>query len=221
MRLHEITKKLDSFKHFTGGKNHRFSDVTLATFYSLSVLGLTPSKTVLDIGCGALRNGFLLINYLEPNKYYGVEPNVGMLEEGKEKLAKAFLEEKKPFFSNSDQFDFLGSFGGMRFDYVLARSVLTHTSKSQMEICFHQLAKVSNERTIFLLSYVPPKRLLEREYSGQDWLGKSHQSDKSGIAKYKKETIVEIAERYGFSELPGFDDKVFQANQEWLILKKN
>ena len=51
MRLQKINKTLKEFDHFTGGPNDKFAEVALATFYSLTVLGLTPAKTLLDIGC--------------------------------------------------------------------------------------------------------------------------------------------------------------------------
>ena len=60
--------------------------------------GLNPNSKFLDIGCGALRLGFLIMNYLDSSRYYEVEPNVAMLDEGKNILAKGIIENKKPLF---------------------------------------------------------------------------------------------------------------------------
>ncbi|MBT8455711.1 MAG: class I SAM-dependent methyltransferase [Rhodobacteraceae bacterium] len=220
MRLDDIVKSLASFRNFTGGPNDRFADVTFATFYSLCILGMTPKSRVLDIGCGALRNGFLLMNYLEKDMYYGVEPNTAMMDEGKDKLAKPFLQDKTPNLSDTDQFDFKGSFGDVVFDFAFARSVFTHTSKSQMDLCFKELAKVSRPGTIFLLSYKPPTGIFGGEYKGKNWIGRSHESSTPGIAHYKKETIVAAGKPHGFRELQGFDHRILQALQEWLVLEK-
>ena len=220
VRLDDIAKTLDSFEHFTGGPNARFAEVTMATFYSLCILGMTPQSRLLDIGCGCLRNGFLLMNYLERGRYYGVEPNVGMLDEGIRKLAGPFIEAKAPVFSDTDQFAFADSFPGVRFDFALARSVFTHTSKSQMDVCLAELARVTSLGAIFLLSYYPPRKLIGGEYRGDEWIGRSHKSDKGGAARYKKSTIIGLAERHGFRELPGYSDRILQALQEWLILER-
>jgi cyclopropane fatty-acyl-phospholipid synthase-like methyltransferase len=192
----------------------------MATFYSLCILGLRPESNLLDIGCGCLRNGFLLMNYLDPKRYFGVEPNVGMLDEGIQKLARPFVEAKSPSFAHTDTFDFAGSFPGVTFDFVLARSIFTHTSKLQMEMCFEQLEKVTAPGAIFLLSYYPPRKLLGSEYKGKDWVGRSHESDRPGIAHYKKETILDRAGQHGFTEVPGFEDRILQALQEWLVLRR-
>ena len=220
MRLQKINKTLKEFDHFTGGPNDKFAEVALATFYSLTVLGLTPAKTLLDIGCGALRNGFLLMNYLDAGNYYGVEPNTGMLDEGKEKVVAPFLDAKTPHFSHTDQFDFAGSFPDTRFDFALARSIFTHASKAQIDLCISELARVSHPGTIFLLSFLPPKTPDDPEYDGDAWLGRSHLSDTPGIAHYRKKTLIDMARPHGFEPLPGAEKIVLQAVQEWLVLRR-
>jgi hypothetical protein len=41
---------------------------------------------VLDVGCGALRVGYWLIHFLEPENYYGIEPKKRMLGTGRKAL---------------------------------------------------------------------------------------------------------------------------------------
>ena len=77
-----------------------------------------------------------------------------------------------------------------------------------------------NQDGYFLLTFVPPKGILKSEYKGSKWLGRSHKSDKQGMAYYKKETIIRLAEEHGFVESKNISNKILTANQEWLVLQK-
>ena len=221
LSVEQINQKLRAFKNFTGGPIEKFSDVALATFYTLSMYGLKPDSKFLDIGCGALRLGFLIMNYLDSSRYYGVEPNVAMLDEGKDTLAKVIIENKKPFFSNAEDFSFHDQFGCNDFDFALARSIFTHASRKQIEICFNELSKVMKPQGVFCLTFVQPTKLFDREYSGSEWVGRSHKSSKAGIVKYKKETLLNIGNNCGFYEDQNAERNCLTANQEWLIFRKS
>ncbi len=49
--------------------------IAAMTFNLLTTLGLRQHHSLLDIGCGSLRIGRLVIPYLNRGKYFGVEPN--------------------------------------------------------------------------------------------------------------------------------------------------
>ena len=62
-----------------------------ARFKSLLDNGLCESSFLLDIGCGSLRVGRLLIPFLLPGRYYGVEPQKDWLQEGlREEVEEVF-----------------------------------------------------------------------------------------------------------------------------------
>jgi hypothetical protein len=95
-------------------------------FVLLFYAGLREDHLLLDIGCGSLRGGRLFIPYLKPDRYYGVEPNEWLVEEGLTyELGHDIVEIKRPTFSPIDDFS-LGSLG-VRFDFVLAQSIVSHT----------------------------------------------------------------------------------------------
>jgi hypothetical protein len=50
-------------------------------FRLLTALGLRETDTVLDVGCGSLRAGRLLIPYLAVGGYHGIEPNTWPLDD--------------------------------------------------------------------------------------------------------------------------------------------
>jgi SAM-dependent methyltransferase len=95
-------------------------------FTLLFYAGLREDDKLLDVGCGSLRGGRLFIPYLNPGRYYGVEPNEWLVEEGINwELGEDILRVKRPTFSAIEDFS-LGSLG-VRFDFVLAQSILSHT----------------------------------------------------------------------------------------------
>jgi hypothetical protein len=73
--------------------------IAAMTFNLLTTLGLRQHHSLLDVGCGSLRIGRLLIPYLNQGKYFGVEPNEWLVKEGiKRELGEALLQIKRPTF---------------------------------------------------------------------------------------------------------------------------
>ena len=56
------------------GPPEYFDLITAMSFGLLSVLGLRERHRLLDIGCGSLRVGRVLIPYLGRGNYVGIEP---------------------------------------------------------------------------------------------------------------------------------------------------
>jgi cyclopropane fatty-acyl-phospholipid synthase-like methyltransferase len=70
-------------------------------FEFLTSRGLAPEHRLLDIGCGTLRGGIPLIEYLQTGHYAGVEARASVLEEARKELAEAGLEHKHPVLINA------------------------------------------------------------------------------------------------------------------------
>jgi SAM-dependent methyltransferase len=68
------------FEPTSGGLANYFMGAT--QFRLLTTLGLREHHSLLDFGCGSLRAGRLLIPYLLPGRYYGLEPNRCLIEDG-------------------------------------------------------------------------------------------------------------------------------------------
>src|SRR5438876_427641 len=100
--------------------------IAAMTFNLLTTLGLRQHHSLLDIGCGSLRIGRLLIPYLNRGKYFGVEPNKWLVEEGiKRELGEALLEIKRPTFFFSDSPETITQ-AKVSFDFALAQSIFSH-----------------------------------------------------------------------------------------------
>src|SRR5207244_4835822 len=77
--------------------------IAAMTFNLLTTLGLRQHHSLLDVGCGSLRIGRLLIPYLNRGKYFGVEPNEWLFEQGiKRELGEALLKIKRQTFLFAD-----------------------------------------------------------------------------------------------------------------------
>ena len=100
--------------------------VAAMTFNLLTTLGLRQHHSLLDIGCGSLRIGRLLIPYLNRGKYFGVEPNEWLVDEGiRRELGETLVQIKRPTFFFSDSPDTISQ-AKIAFDFALAQSIFSH-----------------------------------------------------------------------------------------------
>jgi len=92
--------------------------------------------SLLDIGCGSLRGGRLFIPYLNSNCYYGVEPEKWLVKEGISKeCGQDLINLKSPSFLYTRDFSF--DRFNVKFDYILAQSVFSHTTSEQIQKCLN------------------------------------------------------------------------------------
>jgi len=100
--------------------------IAAMTFNLLTTLGLRQHHSLLDIGCGSLRIGRLLIPYLNRGKYFGIEPAEWLLAEGiKQELGETVVETKRPTFFFTDSPEAVGR-AKVAFDFALAQSIFSH-----------------------------------------------------------------------------------------------
>jgi SAM-dependent methyltransferase len=100
--------------------------IAAMTFNLLTTLGLRQRHSLLDVGCGSLRIGRLLIPYLNCGKYFGVEPNEWLVREGiKRELGEALLEIKRPTFFFSDSPEAITQ-AKVLFHFAVAQSIFSH-----------------------------------------------------------------------------------------------
>lgn len=106
--------------------------------------GCLPTSRVLEVGCGCLHAGAHLMRYLEPDGFAGIEPNEWLVRKALKSPAIAMLvEQKHPRFLH--RLDFDASSLGIRFNFVLSHSVLSHAAHWQLEQFLVNTAKVLAE----------------------------------------------------------------------------
>src|SRR5260370_29446997 len=100
--------------------------ISAMTFNLLTTLGLRQHHSLLDIGCGSLRIGRLLIPYLNRGKYFGVEPNEWLVDEGiKRELGQSLVEIKRPTFFFTDSPANIAK-AETAFNFAVAQSIFSH-----------------------------------------------------------------------------------------------
>lgn len=147
------------------GPPARYDLVGALQFSLLTALGLREQHFLLDIGCGSLRAGRLFIPYLLPGRYFGIEPEAWLLDEGiKHELGDDVIAIKRPTFSTTPRFD-LSAFE-QEFDFLLAQSIFSHASPAQIQRCLSEARRVMHSESLFAATFVPGTD----DYRGEDWL---------------------------------------------------
>jgi hypothetical protein len=167
------------------GPEQKYDLVAAIQFNLLVFLGLREHHSLLDIGCGSLRGGRLFIPYLLPDRYYGIEPEEWLLEEGiKNEVGRDLIRLKRPVFSNDNEFTL--SIFGREFDFVLAQSIFSHASKKQIRTCLSEARKVMKDTSIFAATFVEGRP----DYKGGTWVYPD-------CINYSFETLCDLASENG------------------------
>ena len=93
--------------------------------------GLQPHDHLLDLGCGTLRGGIPLVQYLTPGHYTGIDIRPETIEEARAELVQHGLDDRGAVLRAVDRVDGLDL--GRRFDAVWAFSVLIHMDDGHLE----------------------------------------------------------------------------------------
>lgn len=138
-------------KHVGGVEN--FDIVGAILFGTLAAAGLREHHSVLDVGCGCLRVGKLLIPFLQSGHYVGVEPDQRVLAAGIQyEIGPDLIAFKGARFGNTDTFDF--SQFGMSFDVAFAGSILSHTFEDTALACLRGVRSVLKEDGVFHATFI-------------------------------------------------------------------
>ena len=116
--------------------------------------GLESHHTLLDIGCGTLRGGRHLINYLKPGNYYGIGIFKCAFEHAKTLVIEENLSSKNPILIVSENKNLkFSEFEGTTFDVLLAQPVFTHLPPEHIEECFAHIRNVMHDEAVFYFTY--------------------------------------------------------------------
>jgi len=144
----EILAK-EGHRQFVGGL---WEEIGELQFDFLVKQGLRPNHVLLDIACGSLRAGRLLIPYLGAGNYLGIDKHADLIEAGKAKeVDQDALKSRHPEFVVSDSFAF------ERFskppDFCIAQSLFSHLDKHDIDLCFKNLSAFVKPGCRFFATY--------------------------------------------------------------------
>jgi len=180
--------------------------VSAMVFNLLTCLGLRQHHRVLDIGCGSLRCGRLLIPYLNKGNYYGVEPNRWLVDDGvRHEIGQDMVRIKEPNFSYSDSINGWGD--RINIDYAFAQSVFSHSGKDVIRSWFEGVSNHLNDDGVFLITFLPS----DQDFEKTGWVYPE-------CVYYRPKTITNLASEFGFS-FTALD--WFHPRQTWALLSKS
>ena len=140
-------------RHFVGSVGEkRWTAMGLAQLELLKKHGMTPSSTLLDVGCGSLRFGVHAIPFLEPGRYIGLDVAVRLIRMGI-KLELSRVDGwclRRPRFVVTDDFS-LEDIGDEEVDFAIAQSVFTHLGPRSIERCLKSV--MPRVKECFLASF--------------------------------------------------------------------
>jgi SAM-dependent methyltransferase len=187
-------------------------DLMGASQFSLLVtLGLRDTHKVLDFGCGSLRLGRLLIPYLAPGNYTGLDPNAWLIEDGlKRQLGHDILRVKAPrFFTHGD---FRADRCGGNFDFIVAQSIFSHAGADLIAAALSSFTAALAPDGLALVTVLHPGQDGVTEFFGSGWVY-------PGSVGHRPETLARIFAAAGlphFRALPWFHPR-----QTWYALATN
>jgi SAM-dependent methyltransferase len=157
-------------REFVSGTGGDWEEGGLGQLRFLQQNGLRPHHKFIDIGCGALRAGRHLVDFLDAGNYYGVDANLSLVQAGYDRELTDVQRRKLPV-SNLRANDRFNVDFGVTFDMAIAQSVFTHVSLNHMRLCLHRLSKVMRPGGTFYASFIeqPPGTPVDHMF--QFWSG--------------------------------------------------
>ena len=167
-------------------------DLVAAMGFGLLVhLGMRQQHRVLDIGCGSLRIGRLLIPYLNRGGYTGLEPNGWLVEEGIEReVGRDQVRIKAPEFVVADTARSLIA-RGARFDYMLAQSIFSHTGPDLLDRWLGEAAQLLDDAGTLVATYLEG----DEDPAETGWIY-------PGCVLFRRDTMDAMAARHGLQFVP-------------------
>ncbi len=188
------------------GPPEKYDLVAAMQFNLLTFLGLREHHYLLDIGCGSLRAGRLFITYLLPGRYFGIEPNAWLIQEGiRHEVGNDLIRMKQPTFSHDSNFTL--TIFNREFDFLLAHSIFSHAAEHQIRRCLSEARKVMKPTSLFAATFVQG----ETNYEGQNWVYPE-------CVTYTLEHMQRLAREHGLNCTP--IRWPHPNNQTWLILTR-
>jgi cyclopropane fatty-acyl-phospholipid synthase-like methyltransferase len=201
MKIVKLGKETYDYKSYVGPKD-LYTIIGLTQFSLLTFHGLQSNQKVLDVGCGSLRLGKYLMEFLQEGNYFAIDPNKWLVEEAlkNEKI------EKKDNIIYKEINDFNLKIFKKKFDWIIANSIFIHACIDQIKICMQQAYKTMNKDAEFFFNYIEGEDNKRKEWSYP-----------SSIT-YKKRTLKKIAEKIGFiwEDINWF----YPGKQKWIRLYK-
>jgi cyclopropane fatty-acyl-phospholipid synthase-like methyltransferase len=188
------------------GPPHDYDLVAAMSFGLLVALGLRQQHRVLDIGCGSLRVGRLLLPYLNQGGYTGLEPHAWLIDDGiRREVGQDLVTIKRPRFVHADTAEELVD-EGARFDYLLAQSIFSHCGPDLLDSWVGQASRLLADDGAMVATFIPGD--VDNDVPG--WIYPD-------CVSYRSERLSEIGAKHGLDTVM-LDWR--HPRQQWVLFAK-
>jgi len=188
------------------GPPNQYDFMGATQFRLLSSLGLRSNHSLLDFGCGSLRAGKLILNYLDKSNYYGIEPNKWLIDDAiKNQIGQDIIEIKAPSFDFNDQFK--TDVFSTKFDFIVAQSIFSHTGGDLIRIALKNFKDSLKKDGLILVTFVEGLS----DFQGSGWIY-------PGCVSYRYSKIKEFGKDANLfiSRIPWYHPR-----QTWYLLSRS
>ena len=116
--------------------------------------GCRPGHAVVDFGCGSLWIGAVLMAYLDPGRYTGLDVTDHFYREALERLGADFVADRRPALDVISPAA-LARVGGGNPDFVISIAVLRHVRPGELAAYFSQLIALCGPATRLVIGHKP------------------------------------------------------------------
>jgi hypothetical protein len=171
--------------HATLGPNLKPGSLERAADIAKLVIefGVRKSDTVIDYGCGTLRIGQFLVEYLDPQKFIGLDIDQRIVDQGLAMLAPALVAEKQPTVDVIDE-EAIARIADQRPRWIYANDVLHHVAPEDLSEFFENIYRLGNAETTNMI-----------------WTQVGEDTTRSSVKSWlhSKDTLLDLTSSIGFS----------------------
>ncbi len=164
-KMVSVRAKYDSPENATGMKKEEFYKYALEQKNFALEVGLQHNNNVLEIGCGYLRLGEFLIEYLKKGNYYGCDISENIIKFSLEKIKKKNMQYKNPTIWQIKDLKF-SNLKPNFFDCAFAHSVFTHIPLNEIDEIMLAMKRLLKPGGCFYASfYIGNKYTIKKLFS--------------------------------------------------------
>jgi len=185
------------------GPPAQFDFMGATQFRLLCTLGLRAHQHLLDVGCGSLRAGRLLISYLDEERYFGIEPNTWLVDTAIDtQIGKDMVRIKKPRFDHNSEFQ--TDVFSQLFDFIVAQSIFSHAGSDLIRLALGNFKTSLKPGGLIAATFIEGPK----DFHGTGWVY-------PGCVTYRRSTIRRLAEDVGLriARIPWYHPR-----QTWYLL---
>jgi SAM-dependent methyltransferase len=172
--------------------------------------GLEPWMRTVDYGCGSLRLGQHAIEYLDPQRYCGIDPSQHFIDAGLALLDPAMVAAKLPWVGGLDD-QTIDRIHEWKPQFIFSNAVLQHVPPADLPTYFERLDRMMTPGCVAIIMF--PCATTEKRIKATSWAYPQAQLER--IAK-RVAADIEVE----FAALPKGRERLSGGGRRLMILRR-